>query len=69
MLKQLQSGIQFDLLLFFSLAVNHNNFLQAQLGVKDSITRQRIAVKAMDVVLFGPPRGTHFSLLRVAFIQ
>ncbi|XP_035714455.1 stromal interaction molecule 2 isoform X2 [Folsomia candida] len=40
------------------LAVNYNNFLQAQLGVKDSITRQRIAVKAMDVVLFGPPRDT-----------
>lgn len=48
--------IVFFFFLLIRLAVNHNNFLQ-QLGVKDSITRQRICVKAMDVVLFGPPRG------------
>lgn len=27
------------------------------LGIKDPIHKQKIALKAMDVVLFGPPRG------------
>jgi stromal interaction molecule 1 len=27
------------------------------LGIKDPIHKQKIALKAMDVVLFGPPKG------------
>lgn len=27
------------------------------LGIKDPIHRQKITLKAMDVVLFGPPKG------------
>ena len=38
------------------MAVNNQQFFLSVLGVKDPIHRQKIAVKAMDVVLFGPPR-------------
>lgn len=27
------------------------------LGIKDPIHKQKLALKAMDVVLFGPPKG------------
>lgn len=40
----------------FRLAVNNANYL-AVLGIKDPIHKQKIALKAMDVVLFGPPKG------------
>lgn len=29
------------------------------LGIKDPIHKQKIALKAMDVVLFGPPKGNY----------
>lgn len=29
------------------------------LGIKDPIHRQKITLKAMDVVLFGPPKGNY----------
>jgi len=45
------------LLLSCRLAVNHNNFLTSAIGMKDTITKQKVVVRAMDVVLFGPPRG------------
>ncbi|CAL8115482.1 unnamed protein product [Orchesella dallaii] len=38
------------------LAVNHQNFLTTNLGIKDVITRQKLTLKAQDVVLFGPPK-------------
>lgn len=37
------------------LAVNNGNYLGI-LGIKDPIHRQKISLKAMDVVLFGPPK-------------
>ncbi|XP_060530320.1 stromal interaction molecule homolog [Cylas formicarius] len=37
------------------LAVNNGNYL-GTLGIKDPIHRQKISLKAMDVVLFGPPK-------------
>ncbi|KAI4499603.1 hypothetical protein M0802_005173 [Mischocyttarus mexicanus] len=40
------------------LAVNNGNYLNNVLGIKDLIHKQKIAVKAMDVVLFGPPKDT-----------
>lgn len=29
------------------------------LGIKDPIHKQKISLKAMDVVLFGPPKGNY----------
>jgi hypothetical protein len=39
------------------LAVNNMHYLSSVLGIKDPIHKQKIALKAMDVVLFGPPKG------------
>lgn len=39
------------------LAVDNMQYLTSVLGIKDHIHKQKIALKAMDVVLFGPPRG------------
>ncbi|XP_023719492.1 stromal interaction molecule homolog isoform X2 [Cryptotermes secundus] len=38
------------------LAVNNMHYLNNVLGIKDPIHKQKIALKAMDVVLFGPPK-------------
>nr|CAD7599914.1 unnamed protein product [Timema genevievae] len=38
------------------LAVNNMHYLHNVLGIKDPIHKQKIALKAMDVVLFGPPK-------------
>ncbi|CAD7089747.1 unnamed protein product [Hermetia illucens] len=40
------------------LAVNNMHYVSNVLGIKDPIHKQKIALKAMDVVLFGPPRET-----------
>lgn len=32
-------------------------YLSNVLGIKDPIHKQKLALKAMDVVLFGPPKG------------
>lgn len=34
----------------------NNNYLSS-IGIKDPIHKQKISLKAMDVVLFGPPKG------------
>lgn len=47
---------------FFRLAVNNMHYLGNVLGIKDPIHKQKIALKAMDVVLFGPPKDTGHSL-------
>lgn len=39
------------------LAVNNFHFVGNVLGIKDPIHKQKISLKAMDAVLFGPPRG------------
>lgn len=38
------------------LATNNGHFMTAILGITDPIHRQKISLKAMDVVLFGPPK-------------
>lgn len=43
--------------IYFRLAVNNMQYLGNVLGIKDPIHKQKIALKAMDVVLFGPPKG------------
>ncbi|XP_037938826.1 stromal interaction molecule homolog isoform X4 [Teleopsis dalmanni] len=40
------------------LAVNNMHYVSNVLGIKDPIHKQKISLKAMDVVLFGPPRET-----------
>uniref|UniRef100_A0A8D8PS11 Stromal interaction molecule homolog n=1 Tax=Cacopsylla melanoneura TaxID=428564 RepID=A0A8D8PS11_9HEMI len=40
------------------LAVSNMHFLNNVLGVKDPIHKQKITLKAMDVVLFGPPKDS-----------
>ncbi|XP_075211227.1 stromal interaction molecule homolog [Lycorma delicatula] len=44
------------------LAVSNMQFLSNVLGIKDPIHKQKIALKAMDVVLFGPPKDTTHHL-------
>ncbi|XP_053594126.1 stromal interaction molecule homolog isoform X4 [Microplitis demolitor] len=44
------------------LAVNNMHYLNNVLGIKDPIHKQKIALKAMDVVLFGPPKDSGHSL-------
>lgn len=46
------------LFLSFRLAVNNVHYISSVLGIKDPIHRQKIAVKAMDVVLFGSPKDS-----------
>ncbi|XP_026283852.1 stromal interaction molecule homolog isoform X2 [Frankliniella occidentalis] len=42
------------------LAVSNMQYLTSTLGIKDPIHKQKIQLKAMDVVLFGPPKdGSH----------
>lgn len=43
--------------LIFRLAANNEQFLTKVLGIKDPKHRSKITIKAMDVVLFGPPKG------------
>lgn len=43
----------------FRLAVNNMHYLGNVLGIKDPIHKQKISLKAMDVVLFGPPKGNY----------
>lgn len=47
----------FSTLLLFRLAVHNMHYVSNVLGIRDPIHKQKIALKAMDVVLFGPPRG------------
>ncbi|XP_054706665.1 stromal interaction molecule 1-like [Uloborus diversus] len=42
------------------LAQNANNYISLHLGIKDSINKQKIALKAMDVVLFGRPKYRNY---------
>ena len=40
------------------------------LGIKDPIHKQKLALKAMDVVLFGPPKGGFcFILINIILFQ
>ncbi|KAF0293449.1 Stromal interaction molecule [Amphibalanus amphitrite] len=40
------------------LAVNNNHYLSGVLGIKDPRHKQKIMLKAMDAVLFGPPKDS-----------
>ncbi|XP_028969130.1 stromal interaction molecule homolog [Galendromus occidentalis] len=39
------------------MAINSNHYLGSVLGIRDPIAKQRLVLKAMDVVLFGPQRN------------
>uniref|UniRef100_A0A4D5RIF5 Putative conserved plasma membrane protein n=1 Tax=Ixodes scapularis TaxID=6945 RepID=A0A4D5RIF5_IXOSC len=42
------------------MAIANNNFLSSVLGIKDVIHKQKLTLKAMDVVLFGPPKHHNY---------
>jgi len=44
------------ILFFFSHVAIGSTFLTKQLGITNPIHRSKITLKAMDVVLFGPPK-------------
>lgn len=50
----------------FRLAITKGtNTLKTELGIKNGIHRQKISVQAMDLVLFGPPKGkSNIELLK-----
>ncbi|XP_043479704.1 stromal interaction molecule homolog isoform X1 [Leptopilina heterotoma] len=50
------------------LAVNNMHYLSNVLGIKDPIHKQKIALKAMDVVLFGPPKDTGHNVKDLVLI-
>lgn len=52
---------------FFRLAVHNMHYVSNVLGIRDPIHKQKIALKAMDVVLFGPPRGKHCGFIGIYF--
>jgi len=54
-------------LLTFRLAVSNMQYLTSTLGIKDPIHKQKIQLKAMDVVLFGPPKGNSKFLISSYF--
>lgn len=43
------------------------HYVSTVLGIKDPIHKQKIALKAMDAVLFGPPRGKSSCLCLMSF--
>lgn len=43
--------------MWLRLAVNNMQYLSNVLGIKDPKHKQKLVLKAMDVVLFGPPKG------------
>jgi hypothetical protein len=47
--------------IFFRIAVTKGSTLKNELGIKNGIHRQKISVQAMDLVLFGPPKGTLYT--------
>lgn len=51
------------------LAVNNMNYVSNVLGIKDPIHKQKIALKAMDVVLFGPPKGNISFILVLILVN
>lgn len=58
----------------YRLAVPDHNYMSNVLGVKNGVHRQKISVKAMDLVLFGPPKGRilitiSWSIIFSLFIQ
>ncbi|XP_033742949.1 stromal interaction molecule homolog isoform X2 [Pecten maximus] len=50
------------------LAVTNKTYMVDVLGIKNGIHRQKISVKAMDLVLFGPPKDKHRFVRDLALI-
>ena len=51
------------------LAIEENGLLQNELGIKDPKHRKKIGLRAMDIVLFGPPFGKDISLYLTCFLK
>ena len=50
------------------LAIEENGLLQNELGIKDPKHRKKIGLRAMDIVLFGPP-FSKYSYISCAFFS
>lgn len=50
------------------LAIEENGLLQNELGIKDPKHRKKIGLRAMDIVLFGPPFGKYSDLHFIFFL-
>ena len=51
----------------FRIAVNNHHYISRDLGIKNPVHKHKLSLKAMDVVLFGPPKSKidhcHFQVL------
>ena len=43
---------------YHRIAINSEGIIQFDLGVSDSSHKRKLGLRAMDVILFGPPIGT-----------
>ncbi|CAH1778415.1 unnamed protein product [Owenia fusiformis] len=50
------------------IASNNAQYLTKILGIKNNVNRQKLCLKAMDVVLFGPPKKGHSLLKDLALV-
>ncbi|XP_064609823.1 stromal interaction molecule 1-like [Liolophura sinensis] len=50
------------------LATNTHHYISGVLGIKNPVHKQKLSVKAMDVVLFGPPKKAHSYIKDVAVV-
>ncbi|XP_013407301.1 stromal interaction molecule 1-like [Lingula anatina] len=50
------------------IAANSNHFLSGILGIKNPVHKQKLSLKAMDVVLFGPPKKGHSYIKDIALV-
>lgn len=59
----LHTRTESDLIYICRIAANEPSFLSSQLKVLDQRDKQKLNIKALDVVLFGPPTRKNCSLL------
>lgn len=52
----------FFTVLLYRLALNTDHLIQNQLGISDQQHKNKLILKAMDLVLFGPPAGIYYIL-------
>ena len=44
----------------YRIAINSEGIMQFDLGISDSSHKKKLGLRAMDVILFGPPKGTEY---------
>jgi len=51
-----------DTIPYYRIAINSEGIIQFDLGVGDSSHKKKLGLRAMDVILFGPPIGTEYII-------